>query len=156
MRNTVEIKVPREDMAVHGKGYEINTLRSIRSVSYVLNVDLQFRWKRFTTSFRWVKVAHMIGVIWLCCASRVIHRFMRSVVTDGNKGSREACFVGRGRGRGYQNLYRPISYRTAGGCCVCSREMEYGGIKHYTMHEMCRNVLQCILQCSLKMLYVSL
>ena len=31
-------------------------------------------------------------------------------------------------GRGYQNLCRPISYRTAGGCCVCSREIEYGGI----------------------------
>ena len=57
---------------------------------------------------------------------------------------------------GYRNLYRPVSYRTAGGCCVCSREMEDGGIKHYNMYEICRNVLQCILQCPLKMLYVSL
>lgn len=31
-------------------------------------------------------------------------------------------------GRGSANLYRPVSYRTAGGCCVCSREMEDGGI----------------------------
>nr|DAL27209.1 MAG TPA_asm: Protein Family FAM60A [Caudoviricetes sp.] len=23
-------------------------------------------------------------------------------------------------GRGSVNLYRPVSYRTAGGCCVCS------------------------------------
>lgn len=29
---------------------------------------------------------------------------------------------------GYRDLYRPISYRTAGGSCVCSRKIEYGGI----------------------------
>ena len=47
------------------------------------------------------------------------------------------------RGRGGANLYRSISYRTAGGCCVQNREMEDGGIKHYNMHEyaeMFRNV----------------
>lgn len=59
--------------------------------------------------------------------SPVIHRYMRSVEIDGDKGSREASFVGRGRGRGYQNLYRLISYRTAGGCCAYSRKIEYGG-----------------------------
>ena len=57
-------------------------------------------------------------------------------------------------GRGYRNLYRPVFYRTAGGCCVCSREMDDGGIKHYNMHEMCRNVLQCILQCSLNVICI--
>ena len=40
---------------------------------------------------------------------------MRNVATDGMTG------------RGYRNLYGPISYRTAGGCCVCSREMKDGG-----------------------------
>lgn len=59
--------------------------------------------------------------------SPVIHRYMRSVEIDGDKGSREASFVGRGRGRGYQNLYRLISYRTAGGCCAYSRKIEYEG-----------------------------
>ena len=43
------------------------------------------------------------------------------------------------RGRGGANLYRPISYRTAGGCCVQNREMEDGG-----MRECCKilNVLK--------------
>ena len=42
-------------------------------------------------------------------------------------------------GRGYQNLYRPIAYRTAGGSCVQNREMEDGG-----MRECCKilNVLK--------------
>ena len=31
------------------------------------------------------------------------------------------------RGRGGANLYRPISYRTAGGSFVRSRKIEYGG-----------------------------
>ena len=52
-------------------------------------------------------------------------------------------------GRGGSNLYKPAILRTAGGSCVQNREMDDGGIKHYNMHEMCRNVLQCILQCSL-------
>ena len=43
------------------------------------------------------------------------YKFMRSVEIVGMTG------------RGGANLYRPISYRTAGGCCVCSREMEDGG-----------------------------
>ena len=45
--------------------------------------------------------------------------------------------------RGGANLYSLSFHRTAGGCCVCSREMEYGGIKHFNMHEyaeMFRNV----------------
>ena len=43
------------------------------------------------------------------------------------------------RGRGDSNLYRSISYRTAGGCCVQNREMEDGG-----MRECCKilNVLK--------------
>lgn len=55
------------------------------------------------------------------CVSPVIHRFMPSVGNDGMTG------------RGSANLYRQVSYRTAGGCCVCSREMDDGGIKHYNM-----------------------
>lgn len=35
-----------------------------------------------------------------------------------------------------------------------NREMDDGGIKHYNMHEMCRNVLQCILQCSLNVICI--
>ena len=114
MKSLAEIRVPREDMAVHGKGYEINTLRSIRSVRSAMSVEFWFRWKRSTTNFLWVKAARMIGAIWLRCVSRVIRKYMRNVGIDG--------------GRGYRNLYRPVSYRTAGGCCVCSREMEHGGI----------------------------
>ena len=45
-----------------------------------------------------------------------IHRYMRSVGIAGMTG------------RGYRNLYRPISYRTAGGSFVRSRKIEYGGI----------------------------
>ena len=52
----------------------------------------------------------------LCCVSRVIHRYMRCVEIAGMTG------------RGYRNLYRPVTYRTAGGSCVCSRKIEYGGI----------------------------
>lgn len=62
----------------------------------------------------------MIGVILLRCASRVIHRFMQREETVG-------ITTDVYRGRDDSNLYRSISYRTAGGCCVCSREMEYGG-----------------------------
>jgi hypothetical protein len=51
MRNTVEIKAPREDMAVPGRGFVINMLQSIRSASYVLSEDLQFRWRRYTIGF---------------------------------------------------------------------------------------------------------
>jgi len=42
----------------------------------------------------------------LCCVSRVIHRYMRS---EGIAGM---------IGRGSANLYRPIVPRTAGGSCV--------------------------------------
>ena len=115
MKSLAEIRVPRADMAVHGKGYEINTLRSIRSVRSAMSVGFWFRWRRFITRSRWVKVAHMIVIIWLRCASRVIHRYMRSVGIAGMTG------------RGYPNLYRPISYRTAGGSFVRSRKIEYGG-----------------------------
>ena len=38
-------------------------------------------------------------------------------------------------GSGYQNLCRPTHHRTAGGCCVCSREIEYGGIAEKRAHE---------------------
>ena len=41
---------------------------------------------------------------------------MQSVVTAGITG------------RGGVNLYAHSSYRTAGGCCVCSREMDMGVI----------------------------
>lgn len=73
--------------------------------------------------FLWVKVAHIIEVIWLRCVSCTIHRFMRNVGIAGMTGS------------GYQNLCRPAHHRTAGGCCVCSREIEYGGIAEKRAHE---------------------
>ena len=115
MKSSAEIRIPNAGMDVHGKESVTSMLQSIRSVRSVMSVEFWLRWKRFTTSFLWVKVAHMIGVIWLRCASRVIHRYMRSVGIAGMTG------------RGYPNLYRPISYRTAGGSFVRSRKIEYGG-----------------------------
>ena len=43
--------------------------------------------------------------------------------------------------RGYRNLYRPVSYRTAGGSRVQNREMEDGGYRALQRIEMSRIVL---------------
>ena len=43
-------KSTRRDMVVHGRGSVISTLRSIHSVSCVLNAELSCRLKRFITS----------------------------------------------------------------------------------------------------------
>ena len=116
MKSSAEIRIPNADMDVHGKESVTSMLQSIRFVRSVTSMEFWFRWKRSITSFLWVKVAHMIGVIWLRCASRVIHRYMRS---EGIAGM---------TGRGCANLYRPIALRTAGGSFVRSRKIEYGGI----------------------------
>ena len=51
MRNTEEIKMRREDMVVHGKGFVISMLQSIRSVKSATSEEFWFQWRRFTTSF---------------------------------------------------------------------------------------------------------
>ena len=39
--------------------------------------------------------------------------------------------------RGGANLYSLSFHRTAGGSCVCSRKMKYGGISYYTILYRC-------------------
>ena len=51
MRNTEEIKMRREDMVVHGKGFVISMLQSIRSVRSATSEEFWFQWRRFITSF---------------------------------------------------------------------------------------------------------
>ena len=116
MRSTAETRILSGAMAVHGKGFVTSMLQSIRSVSSAMPKEFWFQQKRFTTSCHWVKVAHMIGVIWSHCASRVTRRFMRSVEIVGMTG------------RGGANLCGSIARRTAGGSFVRSREIEDGGI----------------------------
>lgn len=65
---------------------------------------------------------------------------MRNVGIAGNKGSREACFVGRGQacedevgGVQISTDLSPIE-RRVGLACAVAKWMP-GGIKHYTMHE---------------------
>jgi hypothetical protein len=51
MRNTEEIKMRREDMIVHGKGFVISMLQGIRSVRSATSEEFWLQWRRFTTSF---------------------------------------------------------------------------------------------------------
>ena len=50
MRSMAGIDLRRRDMVVHGRGSVTSMLRSIRSVSCVLNVELSCRLKRSITS----------------------------------------------------------------------------------------------------------
>lgn len=52
MKSSAEIRILNADKVEHGKGYEISMRQSISSVCYVLNVELQFRWRRSITSYR--------------------------------------------------------------------------------------------------------
>ena len=129
MRSTAETRILSGVMDVHGKGFETSMLQSIRSVSSATLVEYWFLPKKFITSCPWVKVAHMIRVIWLHCASRVTRRFMQSVETAGMTGDFSWIAESVRDTRGSENLWERGFYRTAGGSCVRSREMEEGDKK---------------------------
>ncbi len=63
MKSMAGIRTPSGVMDVPGSESEISMLQSIPIVKGVLLVEFWFRWRRYITNFRWLKVAHMIAVI---------------------------------------------------------------------------------------------